>query len=500
MAKKNTSELYNLEAEQALLGAMLLDSNEADQILSELDTDSFYHDTHRAIYRGIKALRTEGIPLDPVTIAEHFRAASTLEQIGGATYISTLANSVPTAANARHYMQIIQEKAARREIVKASALIREQAEAGDMNKALEIMEKAKAEVAAIAEGRHISEYEPEIVCVADIEPEEVRWLWKPYIPSRKMSILAGPPGVGKTFLSLALVTAITTGKPLPDQDGKSTIYPKPGNVLLLGNEDDIADTVRPRLDAMGADIHRVFRVEAKKNIRTRKRQAISLLDVDILRASIQKYEARLVVIDPVQAFIGGNVDMNNRQHISLVLTDIGELAKECDTAFLLLMHLNKGARDRTLDKVTGSGEFTSKVRSVLMVGRDPQNPNLRVMAQEKMSVAKEGASVLFSLDGGMFTWAGTTTVTATEMLQPDMIHEERRSKLGEAMDWLKDQLSDGSKYNGEELLRDGENADIARKTLRRAAQELGVVIERERGARGRWFWSLPGDTQNTLTL
>jgi hypothetical protein len=314
-----------------------------------------------------------------------------------------------------------------------------------------------------------------------------------------MTILAGPPGVGKTFLTLAVITAITTGKPLPDQEGKTTIFPTPGDVLYLGNEDDAADTLRPRIDAMGGNADRIWLPKCLKHRRTRQKKAISLLDVDALRSAIEQYQARLVVVDPVQAFIGGaNIDMNNRQHISLVLSDIGELAKECDTAFLLVMHLNKGARDRTLDKVSGSGEFTSKVRSVLFIGRDPDNPNLRVMAQEKMSVAREGASVRFSLDGGAFEWAGTSTVTATEMLQPDVVHTEKRTKLEEAMDWLREQLNDGPVLF-KELDSEAKAAEIVPVTLRRAGEALGVVKQKQ-GGRGGWTWSLPRDTQNALNL
>jgi replicative DNA helicase len=504
--------IANLEAERALLGSMLLDSEVADSAISKISEESFFDESHRLVFKAIQAVRAQGGAVDSVTVLEALRTAGTLDQVTveradgqqtrSASAISVLGNWVPNVEHWEDHLKIVAEKAARRKVRDLLALAATQnVIEADLRRALETIEKARAETAAIVEGRELLEYETEVVRLSDIEPEEVRWLWKPYIPSRKMTILAGPPGVGKTFLTLAVITAITTGKPLPDQEGKTTIFPTPGDVLYLGNEDDAADTLRPRIDAMGGNADRIWLPKCLKHRRTRQKKAISLLDVDALRSAIEQYQARLVVVDPVQAFIGGaNIDMNNRQHISLVLSDIGELAKECDTAFLLVMHLNKGARDRTLDKVSGSGEFTSKVRSVLFIGRDPDNPNLRVMAQEKMSVAKEGASVRFSLDGGAFEWAGTSTVSATEMLQPDSVHTEKRTKLEEATEWLRDRLSDGVKYNGEELLREGESADMARRTLRRAAQELGVIIERERGARGRWFWSLPGDTQNTLTL
>ena len=113
-------------------------------------------------------------------------------------------------------------------------------------------------------------------------------------------------------------------------------------------------------------------------------------------------------------------------------------------------------------------------------------------------MAREGASVRFSLDGGAFEWAGTSTVTATEMLQPDVVHTEKRTKLEEAMDWLREQLNDGPVLF-KELDSEAKAAEIVPVTLRRAGGALGVIKQKQ-GGRGGWTWSLPRDTQNALNL
>ena len=489
--------IANLDAERALLGSMLLDAQVADSVIAKIAEDSFFSEPHRLVFKAIQAVRAQGGAVDMVTVMEALRQAGTLERVGGATYISTLANSVPTADNAEHYLRIVQEKAALRTIASGAAKAKEQAEAGDIAKALETIERARAEAAAMAEGRDALGYEAESIAFADVDPEEVRWLWKPYIPSRKVTILAGPAGVGKTFLQLAIATAVSSGKPLPSQDGTMSIPPQ-GNVIILSDEDDLADTLRPRLDAMGANVNNIYSCRAKLDIRTRKRQAISLLDVDVLKRLIREKEARLVIVDHVHGFIGGNVDVNSVTAVRLILRDIGDLAKECDCAFILVMHPSKGVKDTALERLHGSIAFGATVRSVIMLGQDKNDPDIKTAVQIKLNVEKRGRAFRFTVNDGVFEWAGMSDATATEILEPDAVRDERRTKVQEAREWLVERLGDGGKHNGKKLLEECESADIAPKTLRRAANELGVVMERERGEGGRWYWSLPSEFQGSL--
>ena len=276
--------------------------------------------------------------------------------------------------------------------------------------------------------------------------------------------------------------------------------PPQGNVVILADEDDWGDTIRPRLDAMGANVNNIYLCKSKQHIWTRKTEPISLVDVGVLRSIINKTNPKLVIVDTVHAFIGGNVDPYKMSSVRPVLANIGELARECDTAFLLIMHLAKGAKDRTLDKLHGSVAFAAVVRSVLMVGRDPKLPGASAMAHEKSNNAAAGRTVLFSLGKGVFDWAGMSDATATELFQPDSVREERRTKLEEATDWLQEQLGDGPVVF-DTLKKESAAANIAPSTLRAAGETLHVRKEKQQGVQwGGWTWSLPKDTQGAFTL
>lgn len=500
----------NIEREKSLLAAILLGStagaadNVADEALPMIDGGLFYDDKHRTILTAIKTVWARGYGVDASLVFDELVSMDKAGEVGGATYLTNICNSAAgmgSMGNWRGYLRELHEQAFRRrydELLLTARVHNIEGRDAQRDKALTELEAVRAEAAAMAEGQEALRYKPELVRLADVDPEEVFWLWRPYIPAKKVTILAGPAGVGKTFLSLAIATAVSSGKPLPNQDGAVTDIPPQGNVIILSDEDDLADTIRPRLDAMGANVNNIYSCRAKLDIQTRKRQAISLLDVDVLRKLIHDTGAKLVIVDHVHGFIGGNVDVNSATAVRPVLRDIGDLAKECDCSFLLVMHPSKGAKDTALERLHGSIAFGATVRSVIMLGQDKNDPDIKTAVQIKLNVAKRGRAFLFTVNNGVFEWAGVSDATASEILEPDAVREERRTKVQEAIEWLQERLGDGGKHNGEELQTEAERSDIARMTLRRAAKELGVVIERQKGAGGRWYWSLPKASQRSL--
>lgn len=474
----------NLDAERALLGAMLLDAEVADAVIAKMAADSLFSESHRVIIKAIQAVRAQGGAVDLVTVTEALRQAGTLAQIGGATYISALANSVPNLDHWQDHLRIVQEKAALRTIASGAAKAKEQAEAGDMAKALATIEKARAEAAAMIEG---GRDRARVVNLAGVEAQETRWLWRPYIPLDCITILEGDPKTGKTWAALAITAAITRGYPLPGEDGRP-VARLPGNVLYLTAEDSLSMTLRPRLEKGNADLSRVNVLEGKISADGKTVVPVTMQDLGILAHTLERYRPVLVVIDPMAAFLGPNVNANRFEQVRPVLAGVTRLAEVYGCAVLLIRHLSKGPKDRAIYKGQGSIDFTAAARSVLMVGKDPNIPGQRVMVHNLCNVAKEGPAQSFVItDEGALEWAGVTDITGDELVAPVMVDVEERGSRAEAKEFLLKALA-----NGRQLATDMEEArkahDIADRTLKRARQDLNIQVYRDGKA---WYWELP---------
>jgi RecA-family ATPase len=210
---------------------------------------------------------------------------------------------------------------------------------------------------------------PEVVCLADVEPEDVDWLWQPYIPKGKLTILEGDPGAGKTWLALQLAAIITKGDPFPDAaDGCLRARRAPGTVVYLSAEDGLADTLRPRLDSAGADPSKVYALTGWTSIDPKTGEStcgnVTLQDIDMLRQTMRTYNTSLVVVDPLQAYLGSDIDMHRANAVRPVLAGLANLAEEFKTAVLLIRHLGKSQQDRSIYRGLGSIDFVAAARSV----------------------------------------------------------------------------------------------------------------------------------------
>ena len=224
-----------------------------------------------------------------------------------------------------------------------------------------------------------------LISMDEIRTEEVKWLWYPYIPLGKLTIVQGDPGEGKTTFVLAVIAALTTGEPLPECGSAAAAM----NVIYQTAEDGLADTIKPRLESAGADCSRVLVIDES-------RRELTLCD-ERLEQAIRETGARLIVLDPLQAYLGSDVDMHRANEVRPVLKRISAIAERTQCAVILVGHMNKAQGLKSGYRGLGSIDFRASARSVLLVGRLKSSDTLRVVAQDKNSLAPEGPSIAFEL-------------------------------------------------------------------------------------------------------
>jgi putative DNA primase/helicase len=333
---------------------------------------------------------------------------------------------------------------------------------------------------------------------SDIKAESVAWAWEGRLPLRAVSLLVGQPGLGKSTLQTLLAAQLSRG------EAEGDLYGRPTTVLMASAEDSLTTTVRPRLEAAGADLDRVLMVAVKVDDVT---GVITLPDdLERLRAAVVATRARVVMLDPVLAHMSAHADSHKDQHVRRVLAPLTQLADEHGIAVLGVMHLNKRESIDVLTRVSGSTGFTAAARSVLALGRDPQDESGgRVIAHAKCNVGPQMPSLACHIEGAVvesdglpvetsrLVIDGESNVSADALLSGPTTREEREA-LHEAKDFLLAELADGERPVAD-LLKEAAKEGISRRTLYRARNELALEDARlgdaEFGARKRKVWRLP---------
>ena len=331
----------------------------------------------------------------------------------------------------------------------------------------------------------------DLTCFTDIQESRLEWLWPGRIPLGKFTLLAGDPGLGKSLVTIAIAAAVTSEAKWPDCHE----YTPHGSVILLSGEDDNSDTVKPRLRAAGADMDNVHSLSAVIINDDGSRRGLVLdRDANLLRDAIHRHpDCRLLVIDPISAFLG-SVDSHKNADVRGLLSVLAEIAQESRVAILCVSHLNKGTGG-PMARITGSGAFVAAARSAMIVGRDPNDTDRRIIFMPKCNLSKEVEGVAYRVRESredselpVIQWEqGFVSVNGDALLSSDSGH--RRSALEDAKEWLFAELSNGPVL-AKDVIRRAAQDGHAKRTLDRAKDELGVK-PRHDGITGKWQWNLP---------
>lgn len=303
----------------------------------------------------------------------------------------------------------------------------------------------------------------EIIRMSEVDTQTVEWLWEPYIPFGKVTIVQGNPGEGKTTFALRLAAACTNRKPFPHMAAH-----EPFNVIYQTAEDGLGDTIKPRLMEAEADLDRVLVIDESK-------QGLSLSDERIERA-IRQTRARLIILDPIQAYVGEKTDMNKANEIRPMFRRLAEIAERTGCAVILIGHLNKAAGGQSAYRGLGSIDFRAAARSVLLIGRVKREPNVRVIVHDKSSLAPEGKPIAFCLDPERgFSWIGEYDITADELLSGAGGNTATKTEQAEKL--ILDLLADGKELASEDIVKAAAEAGISERTVKNARRNLDTRIE-----------------------
>lgn len=321
----------------------------------------------------------------------------------------------------------------------------------------------------------------EIIRASEITPKEVKWLWYPYIPFGKITLLQGDPGDGKSKFMLALSALLSNGGALPfadDEEGN-----EPMTIIYQTTEDDADDTVVPRFISARGDCDKlIFIKEDLKNL--------SFGDERIKKA-IEKYGARLLILDPMSSYIGESCSMNNANETRAEFNHLIAVAKETGCAIVIIAHMNKMKDTSPLYRTNGSIDIAGAARSILAVTRTPnkENPAERYLVQVKSNLAPTGNALVFEVSENGVDFKDEIEMTAEDAfsaLAPRMGRPNERTEA--SVSFLKELLSDGKKMSATDCEAKLEAAGFKKSTARKAKRKAGIVSHKEGFV---WYWSLP---------
>ena len=307
-----------------------------------------------------------------------------------------------------------------------------------------------------------------MIKMSEIETQEIKWLWYPFIPYGKLTIVQGDPGDGKTTMILNLAAQLSKGKCFEGGSGVDA----PMKVIYQTAEDGLADTVKPRLEKAGADCEQILVIDESD-------KSLSMIDERIEEA-LKTTGAKMLILDPIQAYLGGGMDMNRANEAREMTKRLGQLADKYECAIILIGHMNKAAGNKAAYRGMGSIDFFAVARSVLLVGRVEGEPNIRAVVQIKNNLAEFGHPKAFRLSDDGFEWMGDYDITVDEVLGGIAPLEQAKRLLMELAKTNNMMLSS-------EIVGLAVEEDISKRTMEMAKKTLNIQAKKINNA---WYWIL----------
>lgn len=339
--------------------------------------------------------------------------------------------------------------------------------------------------------------------LSDVKALPIQWLWPGRIARGKISMIAGDPGLGKSQLTLNMAALVSHGGVWP-VDGSRC---EQGSVILLSAEDSVADTIRPRLEAAGADLGHIHILDAVRvrdsNGDPAQRGFTLQEDLPALADTIRRAgNVSLVIIDPVSAYLGGT-DSHRASDVRALFSPMKDLAETYNVAIVCVSHLNKGLSVSAMSRVNGSGAFVAAVRAAYLVARTKEDTDRRVFVPLKNNIGNDLDGLYFSVESHILdeeietsriAWGEDVAYeTADEILLVNVDGDKQLSAVDNAANWLREKLKNGP-VSAMDLEREAQTAKHSWRTVRRAKKDLGVVSEKAQ-YQGASHWSLPNDGQ-----
>ena len=322
--------------------------------------------------------------------------------------------------------------------------------------------------------------ELKIISSTNVEVREINWLWYPFIPRGKVTILQGDPGEGKSTFMLTLAAYLTRGEALPFTDCGEP--PDPITVLYQSTEDDYDDTIVPRFIKAGGIRDRLAFIDESEYPLT--------FDDDRILEGIKQTGAKLLVLDPLASYIG-DCSLNASNEVRQKFNALINAARETDCAIVVVNHMNKMPGLKAIYRTPGSIDVAGAVRSILLLARDPDEEDKRYLVQTKMNLASKGDALEFRIEDGGIKFIGITDKTADEILRKqDFVSGIGRPdvKLQEAKEVIEELLAAGTAVPAEDCEAVLKKNGIRRSTAQTAKRELGIESVR---IHDRWYWKLP---------